>query len=362
MARRPAGLPWVIGVSCLAVLAGLLAVGGDRPATLLDTTDGVRPPPMVPTMVPDGLEPAAALDLPLAGGAVPTTALVLYGDPDAADPFGEGDVAVLATGTAGRPAETATGPDAVAVRGRPATFTEAFAGPDLGLKALGWVDEGDTSVQVVSRSLTRDELLDVAAALDVAGGTARAARPLPRGLRIVARQSRASVPSGSAPIPLGVSGHVVSYTSPAGDAGPQRHLLVGSHAGGAEVLTVLRWYYGATARPQAVSGHAGVLASLVGSRSQSCAVTLDRAQGGCDPAGSEAALVLAWATASEVVVMSSSGVSETDLLGSASTVSAVDDASWQRLRAAANRRQADQGDAASRGSNSGPATTAPAPG
>lgn len=366
MTTRPTRRAWAVGASGVIVIAALVAFAadrdGDRSVALRATVDAERPPPMAPTAVPDGLAPAAALDLPLAGGAGLPTALLLYGEPGAPDPFLRGDIAVFATDTNGQQVDDTTGPDAVEVRGRRGTYTDAFAVPELGLKALRWLDEGDLFIQVVSRSFTREELVAAATALDVEDGNLVAGRPLPRDLRLVAQQSRASVPSGSAPIPLGVSGHVVSYTSPSTDAGPERHLVVGSHAGGAEVLAVLRWYYGPAARPQPVSGYAGMLASLPGSRSQSCSATdADGPRARCETTETEA-FVLAWTTATGVVVLSSSGVGEADLVRSAGTVAALDDPGWQRLRRAAELRQSYRDEAESDGSRSGAETTVPAPG
>lgn len=318
--------------------------------------------PMVPSVLPPGLRLAAALDLPLAGAAPPRVALVLYGEPAAADPFAMGDLAVFSTTIEGAEPTLSVEEEPVEVRGRPGSYTRSFAGPQLGLKAVRWMERDGLLLEVVSRSLSRDELLAAAAALDFAADGTVAARPLPRGLRLVARQADASVPPVTAPVPMGAAGHLVSYVSTDDGSGPQRYLLVGSHAGGPEALAVLTWFYGPTTRAQSVAGSPGRLATVAGTRTTCEAVSsggpgappVDPPPPRCSVAESEA-YVLAWTTADGVVVVSSSGVSRGDLLAAAASVSVIDDAAWQQLKADA---QATERSGAESGAGSaGPATT-----
>lgn len=361
MTRRRAGV--AVMLVAAAAMAWFFQTRDNGGRALRVRTGSGTAGPMVPSELPPGLRLAAALDLPLAGGAPPQVSLVLYGEPGAADPFARGDLAVFSTTIEGAEPALSVEEEPVEVRGRPGSYTRSFAGPQLGLKAVRWMERDRLLLEVVSRSLSRYELLAAAAALDVAADGTVAARPLPRGLRLVARQADASVPPVTAPVPMGAAGHLVSYVSTDDGSGPQRYLLVGSHAGGPEALAVLTWFYGPTTRAQSVAGSPGRLATVAGTRTETCEAASSGGPGAppvdpppprCSVAESEA-YVLAWTTADGVVVVSSSGVSRSDLLAAAASVSVVDDAAWRQLKA--DVQATERSGAESGAGSAGPATT-----
>ncbi|MEO6121440.1 MAG: hypothetical protein ABIW46_03205, partial [Acidimicrobiales bacterium] len=194
---------------------------------------------------------------------------------------------------------------------------------------------------------------------DLTDAGAVAARPLPRPLDVVARQAHASVPNTSVAISLAAQGHVVSFTSPDGPD-EQRHLAVGTHRGGPQDLDVLRWFYGPMSRPVTVAGQEGLLVTLPGSRFEECRAGPDGRSGSCGATASPlTSFVAAWSAGERVVVVSSTGVTEEELLSAAASITGLDAQTWGQLQAVASvRQQRRRDDESGSGTVRGPATTA----
>lgn len=362
MTRRRLTLAVVVVVAAAGALAGLAArrdSGGDRsPDQRVATAAPLAP--QIPTSVPDGLGPAAAVELPLPGPSRPPTSLHLFGRRDAADPFADpfadGDLAVYVTDVGA--SEASSSDEQVTVRGTAGQVQEGFGG-DQAMRAVSWMEREGQWVRVVSRRYPVDRLVEAAGALDISPAGQVTSGALPGGISLVASQEEAAVPGlGSVPVPLGGPGHVASFTSPDRDAGPQRHLAVGSYAGGDGDLLVLRWWFGDTMAPVTVAGHPAVRAVLE-SGSHTCTAG-PGAPSTCTGDGSSTpgrtTYVMAWVDDGLVVTVSAAGVPEASVMASAASVGPATAAEWDALAAAAARRDALQQSGS--GSSSGPATAA----
>lgn len=300
---------------------------------------------LVPDLVPAGLDLAAAIDLPLANAERRRTSLRLYGAGTPEDPVAQADLAVYASpidddasvdDTEGRP---------VLVRGRNGRSVDPYGPASWKLRAVRW-RENRQFLQLVSRSLSVDDLVEIAEALEVSTDSVALGKEAPGGLTLVADQDDAAVPSvGSVPVPSSSSGHVISYTSPDGDAGIQRHFVIGTHRGDASDLAVLRWFFGPATEPVSVAGQPGVLARLAGASRQSVQAC---GPPPCKPSApvetDVGAFVLAWLRpGGALVAVSAQGLEESVVMESAASIRPADDREWADLGAAAARRQEQRG-------------------
>jgi hypothetical protein len=268
--RRPGRTPLVVGIAAaLAMLVGAALVL----RTGRDDTDGDVSNDLddLPRLVPDaatlpaGFDPAFAVDLPLPADALDpgTTAVTLYGDPDAAGsgaPVADADLAVIVV----QDETIGLGGSTTRVRDRDGRSGTSSDANDVGIAVsdgfawLTWDETESVEVTLASRRLTADALAAIAEDLTVDGPTVRLGT-LPAGVDGTAIGALPEMPfSGIAY--AGVSDPGYAFYSGRVD-GPST--LVATFGGNTSELTVARWMSGAD-RPVTVRGRDGWFGESVG--------------------------------------------------------------------------------------------------
>jgi hypothetical protein len=304
--RSRAALGAVTAVVAVVVLAGaamLVLRNGDRPA---DVATGSTPVPrLIADPVPEGMSPSYAADLPLPEDEIlpGSMAVTVYGDAAADDPFAVVDLGILVVTD-----ETlALGGDPVTVRGRPGEATDSGR---YGT-SVTWDEAPDSEVTLASRTLERSQLLALAEGLTIEG-TSVALGPLPAGLPVALSEvgTATDMPfDGFLPAPRSAVGHVVEYRAEAGES----RLAVGSAAGGARNLAVLRWSF-----------HANQVVDMRGGQGW---VGRFPPESGFPPI-----TVVVWAESPGVIaVVAGDGMTEGELLAAAEILRPATDDEWTAL-------------------------------
>ncbi|MGH9250433.1 MAG: hypothetical protein ACRD0W_13055 [Acidimicrobiales bacterium] len=232
--RSPAALGAAAAVVAVVVLAGaamLVLRNRDRSAEL--ATGSTPVPRLIADPVPEGMGPSYAADLPLPEDEIlpGSMSVTVYGDAAADDPFAGADLGILVVTD-----ETlAVGGGPVTVRGQPG---EATDNGRYGT-SVTWDEAPGSEVTLASQTLERSQLLAIAEGLTIEG-TAVALGPLPAGLPGALSEVGTATDmlvEGPLPVPRSAVGHVVEYRAEEGES----RLAVGSAAGGASNLAVLRW-------------------------------------------------------------------------------------------------------------------------
>jgi hypothetical protein len=189
-----------VATAALAVIViGLSIVGcssdDDSDEGAGDTVDDERPALMVLDGTDLGLEPSPTTDLD--GLDRFGLSMALFGDPDAELWFADGDLSIWTSPTPEAvsatplPAGAGDRSEQVTIRDDATAFvqagsSDAGAPPTEATSAVAWAEQPDLGVAVVSTSLTTDELVDVAEAVEISGeGEVTLAEP-PAGLDEVA--------------------------------------------------------------------------------------------------------------------------------------------------------------------------------
>ncbi|MGH9274753.1 MAG: hypothetical protein ACRDZU_08915, partial [Acidimicrobiales bacterium] len=240
LARQPRPRLAIAAAVVVAVVAVAIALRNDGP----DNTDVVTDndgdvPRFVLETPPPGLLPTGAVDLPLTGPGAITQTYWVYGDPSAADPFAGADLGVVVS--TGQGSEFVPPDDAreVAIDGR--SLWVATSRDPLEPRSVTFETAEGSIAYLASSTLSDDELIDSAAALDAAG---EAPGSLGR-LDLVATSS--GEPTGTVPVPIPTTlGHIVGYQTADDDL--NRVVAVASVAGGEEAYLVARWALGPSSR------------------------------------------------------------------------------------------------------------------
>jgi hypothetical protein len=244
--RSRAWVPALAGVGVVALLAGgLYVIVRDRDAA--SPADRVLPSVVdVPRL---GLADSSDWTVNMAGsfaelGGEPgrTPTFSYYGDTEADDPFAGGDLLIGAFvgGQPGTPPAPTPGADTVELRGVTATVgTGADAGLPADATSLEW-DEADaggtvTEVLVVSRSLTVDDLIEIAEGLTIDPATGTVTRGDDLGLDRLA--ATAGTPFGA--FRGSGEGYLVVYE---GAGGTDALMLSTTRGDLAGEVAVLRWW------------------------------------------------------------------------------------------------------------------------
>lgn len=290
-------------------------------------------PRLVLSQVPVGLTEVRAVELPPEGsGAVQPlgrdTSLRLYGRSTSGGPFAGGDLGLFVS-RGGTLATDAGESEVRTVRGRQAVLADV---PDQrGLRSLSFEEVPGLTVVVASRSEDDDALVAFADDLEQVGDSMQPAE-LDDGFHLVAEQRSASVPEqASLPIPPRAEGHAVSFIGRSEDAAAERYVIASVHAGSADHLIVLRWWFDGETRT--IRGHEGVLA-----RREVVSTNVATGSDGMTAAevSTSEVFVLAWEEADGVLVtMASRATSEEELLGAARSLREASDEEWQDLLSAA---------------------------
>jgi hypothetical protein len=286
-----------------AVVLLVTAIGG---VVLLRRDDGdtvvAGPGDEVPRLVvgdlPDGLRPTGASDLP-AEGSVATT-FRLYGRGTGEDPSRDGDVAVFVLLGQGSVAPIGGN---VTVRGVDGSLTE----DETFGRTLAWEEPDVGSVFVMSHSLPRAQLLEVAASLRRSGDDLVLERP-PDGFRLIADLRGVPGVTPGVVVP-GDRGSTVRYQSDDGE----RMLTVTGIGDSPGALDTVRWLGGERTRRVEVRGHDAWLA----------------------PSTTEAIMpvtTLGWRERpGRLVTVAGTGLSDEELRTAAEGLRQADDAEWADL-------------------------------
>ncbi len=254
-AHRGKRLGAAVGAVTLA-LAGVVAVvvarGGDERIEAGGPLN-VKVGPLVAGYLPDGFGIDSGGDITPRGELRSRNAITVYGDADASDPFNKADLAVLVLAAPGGGELPSDGKEVVIGDG------EGVLNTFRGGWALWWRPHPDARVQVISRTLSDDELVAIAR-----GGTFRGGDlvfgSLPAGLERIGQVPDA-VFAGNV---VGASdrrasGHWATYRRLRPGIGVPDDLLISTYTGDNDELAVNRWLFGPDSRAVKVRGTQGLL-------------------------------------------------------------------------------------------------------
>jgi hypothetical protein len=245
-AAPPAGpRRWPALVAALVLLVAAIAGAAvlqrdDGDTVVAGANDTMR---LIPDHLPDGLAPAGAADLPT--GVVGERVLDVYGRGSDEDAFRDGDVGVLVAGDDVSP--PGDDGEAVQVRG-----VAGRANEEAGSSNVQWEEPGLGLVALVSHSLGRDELVELADGLERQGE--RLVLDPGAGFEHVAGVDGSLSTLAYRVIPGG-PGAAVHYRSPGQVA--QRTISIAVVADEPGLLDAFRWLGGDEARRTTVRGHEG---------------------------------------------------------------------------------------------------------
>jgi hypothetical protein len=303
---------WPVLVAALvlvaAAIAGAVALRDDDGDTVV--AGPISTFRLVPDDIPDGLLPASAADLPTTG--VKSAVLDVYGKGPDDDPLRDGDVGVTVLADGFSP----TGGDAeVRVRGVTGHFNEGS-----GSAAVDWEEPGVGAVVVVSHSLGRAALVELADRLERHGD--RLVLDAASGFEHVAALQGSPSILEYRVIAEG-RGAAVSYQS-SGQADAHT-LIIAVSTDRPGLLDAFRWLGGDAARRTTVRGHeAWFLPSS-------------------DSDDASPFVALGWRERPGVLVTASGvGISADQLRAAVESLRPASDAEWDRLVATA--KSADDGD------------------
>jgi hypothetical protein len=324
-ARRPGRTPLVVGIAAaVALLLGALAVlraSDDDEGRVSNDPDDVPRLVPDPATLPDGLDPAYAVDLPVpAADLGPGSATVtLYGDAEAAasgGPVADADLAVIVV----QDETIGLGGSTTSVRGREGRSGTSSDANDVGIAVtddfvwLSWDETDEVEVTLASRRLGHEALATIAEDLTVDGSTVRLG-DLPAGVDGTEIGSLPDIPFAGLPYASASDpGHAFYYGLVIGTS-----TLVQTFVGDSSDLLVARWMSGAD-QPITIRGHSGWYGESTGVF-QSTAQTL------------------LWEEADGVIgVIQTAGMSQDDLVQLANDLHPATDEEWQALLDATSSR------------------------
>jgi hypothetical protein len=302
--QRPRLRLAVAAAAVVTVIAAGIALR-DRGSGETDVVSGVGDVPrFVLDPPPAGLLPTGAVDLPFGGIGAITQTYWVYGDPDAADPFGNAELGVVIT--QGSDAELVPPDDSreVDVDGRSA-WVSTSRGPAES-RSITFETDAGTIAYLASSTLTDGELVEAA------GEVAPADEPPGSlvGLDLVAKSS--GEPTGTIPLPVPTTlGHIVGYQTQ--DDSVNKVIAVASVAGGEDAYLVARWALGPTGRAIRIRG----AEAWVGS-----------------PFGDSSTLLVWRESPTNLVALSAFGLDEAATRAAAEGLEAASDDTWAALLAA----------------------------
>ena len=292
----------VLVVMAVAAVVVLLAEGPDSTDVVTDDAGDV--PRLLLDPAPTGLLSTGVADLPLAEDPGVTEQYWVYGDPDASNPFAEGDLGVVIS----------TGPDAtfqppddareVEIDGMPAWI--ATSSDPLERRSVGLDVADGTIAYIASSTLSDDELVAAVTELDLGSGTASAPSGA-AGLDLVAVSTAGA--TGTIPLPLPTNaGHIAGYQTE--DDALNKVIVVASVAGGEDAYLVARWALGPTSR----------------------AITVRETEGWVGAPYGDTSTILVWRESpTNLVALSAFGLGESATLAAAESLRSATEEEWAAL-------------------------------